>query len=80
MSTLEVIEAKLDAHAQTLAKHTEMDAEFAKEIRTDVVALRVQADRIEKVLAQQKGFIGGIVFVVGAIFSALGLAVLYLKG
>lgn len=62
-----------------LELHTQQDEDNFGILRTEITALRADVAELQATLTSYKGFIGGVVFVVGALFAAVALAVSYVK-
>lgn len=62
-----------------LELHTQQDEDNFGILRTEITALRTEVKQLQATLTSYKGFIGGVVFVVGALFAVVALAVSYVK-
>jgi hypothetical protein len=72
---------------QLLAVHTAQDAENFRalkedvvELKKEVVALRADVSVIKQQLGQWKGFFGGIVFVLSALWAVITWGLPWLRG
>ncbi len=63
---------------QLLRAHTEQDRQSFEELKREVLAGRADVAELKATVIRYKGFVGGIVFTVSALGTALGLAIAWL--
>lgn len=57
----------------------EDNSHHEEEIRAELLVLKARVDKLERIVINAKGFIGGLFFTISSIFTFISLAIHWIK-